>query len=80
MNRVRICGEIINQYERVIVVSDEELQQLRSNLNHVKNKGDQSIDDFLGESYGDQPFDWQCIEWSAELINDKGLVIESLDT
>jgi hypothetical protein len=32
MNRVRICGEIINRYEQIIELSDKELQEFRTNL------------------------------------------------
>ena len=81
MNRVRICGEIFNRYEQTIELSDEELQEFRTNLNYIKENGDQAIDNFLGNMYGDiDPIDWECNEWSAELVDDKGFVIESLDT
>ncbi len=80
MNRVRVCGEINNRYEQVVELSNEELQELRNDLNNTKKKGDQAINDFLGESYGDTaPIDWECGEWSAELIDNNDLTIESLD-
>ena len=80
MNRIRICGQITHRYEQIIERSDEELKGLREELNIAKNKGDQAINDYLGEDYGDtDPVDWKCNEWSAELIDANGQIIESLD-
>lgn len=81
MNRIRICGQIINNYEQIIELSDKELIEFRKELNIVKNKHkDQAIDDFLGENYGDnEPINWECREWSATLIKDDDSTIEFLD-
>lgn len=80
MNRVRITGRVINEYEQTIELSDEELQQLRNDLNKAKNRGNQAIDKFLGEQYGDtSPTDWEYDDWSATLIDDEGKEIEHLD-
>lgn len=80
MNRIRICGQIRHSYEQVIELSDKELIEFRDLLNIAKKRGDQAVDDYLGESYGDtDPTDWQCDEWSAELIDDNDSIIEFLD-
>lgn len=80
MNRVLITGRIINEYEQTIELSDEELQQLRNDLDEAKDKGEQAIDDFLGEQYGDTgPIDCECDDWSATLIDNEDKEIERLD-
>ncbi len=80
MNRIRICGENTNRYEQIIELTNEELQQFRNNLNHAENKVEQAINDFLGEYGRDtEPIDWQYNEWSADLVDDNGSIIESLD-
>lgn len=38
MNRIRICGEIINRYEQYIELSNEELRRFRDYLNHIKKE------------------------------------------
>ncbi len=80
MNRVHVTGRIINEYDQIIELSDEQLNQLRNDLDEAKNKGDQAVDDFLGEQYGDtDPTDFECDEWSATLIDNKDKVVEYLD-
>lgn len=80
MNRIRICGKIINRHEQIIELSDDELQEFRNDLDCIKRDGDQVINDFLGNLYGDtDPIDWECDNWSAELIDDNNHIIEYLD-
>lgn len=79
-HRIRIGGQLLQNHEQIIELSDEDLKGFRKRLNAAKNKGDQAINDFLGEDYGDtDPIDWEYNEWSAELLNDDDSVIECLD-
>ncbi len=79
MNRIRINGEVTKKYEQIIELSDEELQKFRNDLSIEETKGDQAIDDFLGENFADtHPLDWQYDSWSADLIDDKGSIIEDI--
>lgn len=80
MNRVRICGEVLEKYEQIVELTDEELISFRNHLNYMKDKGEQAVDDYLGETHADtHPCDWEFNNWSAELIDDDGKTIESLD-
>lgn len=80
MNRIRISGTVINRYEQVIELTNGELIKFRRWLNGVKLKGDQAIDDCLGDNYADvDPIDADNAEWSAELIDNDNKVIEYLD-
>lgn len=38
MNRIRVNGRITNRYERIIELSDKELQELRNGLKRAKTK------------------------------------------
>lgn len=79
-HRIRISGRIIQDHEQIIELSDEDLKEFRQRLNAAIRKGDKAIDDYLGEEFGDtDPINWEHDEWSAELINDNGSVIEHLD-
>ena len=79
-HRIRICGQTHNNHEQTIELSDEELLEFRKQLDAMKEKGDQAIDNYLGEQYGDtDPIDWEYSEWSAELLGDNDSVIENLD-
>ena len=79
-HRIRVCGQTHNNYEQIIELSDEELLEFRKHLDAKKEAGDQAIDDYLGEQYGDtDPVVWTYNEWSAELLGDDDSVIENLD-
>lgn len=79
-HRVRISGQTRCEYDQIIELTDEELDGFRKGLDVAKNKGDQAINIFLGEDFGDgDPIDYEYDEWSAELIDDNGSVIEHLD-
>jgi len=79
MNHIRISGEIIQKYEQIIELSDEDLQKFRNDLKRKGEPGSQAVDDFLGENYGNNdPLDWQYDYWSAQLIDGDGMMIEEI--
>lgn len=79
-HRICISGQIKQQHEIIFKLSDEQLIEFRKQLNIARTKGDQAIDNFLGENYGDtEPINTEYYEWSAHLVGDKDSVIEHLD-
>lgn len=70
MNRVRIHGKIKYTYDQIIQLTGHQLKELRNSINNAKI-GKQSVDDFLGKTFGDTtPINCEYTGWKAELIEE----------
>jgi len=84
-NRIRLSGQIHNDYEYIVQMTDEQLDNLRLRLDRAHKKhGDIAIDSLLGELCSDsggtkRPVDCEFVRWSAEIINDRNVVVEFLE-